>query len=420
MFSRGFKFKVFGFVLAVLLLGGIITGAKAQRDAKISVYCSRDRLHVTFTEWLPNESLTAFVDGSEVGQYTTLDDGSGEYIFPAGATSVALKRANGDAILAGKVDCSQPVSGEITGISQFSVTLPLGGHAQLSVTSKDDNGNEIELPIIWITEAGSFTADGEITATEEGEYLITAAYVVNNRSFAHIIPLTVTPPVETLKVEKDEIFVFAGQGYQIDVTALDKDGNPVEVMLEWEVGDAGEIVQPNIFVAGETAGDFEITGSIAGTDLSVDVLVHVIPLVERIQIEPKIDTLTVGETQEFHILAFNADGNEVQLPIPPRWSAEIGGINAQGVYTATAEGDETITAVLDLNEVMARRRGQGVLAGSIEPLRAELTFHITQGSTADLDEAARPRSFLATILLALLAFFGLFIFLYLKRKSSSE
>ena len=376
MLSRRVRFKVFGVIFTALLLAGIMVKAKAQNTPSISVYCSRSDIGVSFTEWLPNESLTALVDGKEIEEYTTSADGSGSYIFPAGATQIALRRENGDTIVVGEADCSKPPLSRITDVNPYNIVLALGGSTKISVTSEITDANEKEFPIIWITESGSFTPDGEITATEEGEHLIMVTHIGSGSSFSFQIPLKVTPAIAKLEPEEQEFLVFTGQSHLLEIIALDENDNPVDVMLDWEVGEAGEVIQPDVFMAGETPGDFKITGTLSGTDLSVEILVHIIPLIERIQIEPDIDTIGLGETQEFRVIGFDADGNEVPLPITPNWSAEIGEIDKKGVYSATAEGQEKVTVTLDLNEIQAQQKGQGFLAGTCKPLIDEELFDV--------------------------------------------
>ena len=373
--------ELLGILFVIFLLAGVSTIAKAQQPPKISVYCAGDEVGVSFSDWLPNETLTAQADGDEVGQITTAEDGSGAYIFSAGVTNIALVRVNGDVLVVGEADCSQPPVGEIADVNPYQVVLPLGSSAQLSATGADETGNAVELPLIWVTESGSITADGKFTATEEGNFTIMAVHVGTASSFSYQIAATVTPPIASLEVVNNEIFVFAGQTSLLEILALDGEGNPLDVALAWELGGAGEIVAPNLFLAGEETGDFILSGGITGTDLHVEITVHIIPFVESIQIEPNIDEIAVGETQEFRVVALDSEGNEVSLPIDPIWTAEIGGINASGVYTATTEGEETISAILDLSEIQAHLPGQGVLASDDIP-SGEEQFSVT----AQIDE----------------------------------
>ena len=418
MLSRSLKFKMVGFIITALLLTGVSIGVKAQNSSKISVHCSRGSIGVSFESWLPNETLAVMVDGSEVEQYTTSADGSGSYTFPSGATNVALQRTNGDTILAGEADCSNAPLGKIEDVNPYNLTLPVGGSATISVMGKIDNESTDELPVIWTTESGSITSKGEITATEEGEYLVVATYLGKGASYAYQIPLTVTAAIKKLKLDEKDFTLFVGQGRSLDVVALDENDNPVEVSLDWEVGQAGEVMPLNFFIAGETPGDFTITGSVSGTDLSVEIQVHIMPMIERIQIEPDIDSIEVGETQEFHVVAYDADDNEVSLPVSPKWSAEIGGINTQGIYTATTEGEEHVSVIVDLNEMQVQQGGQGVLAESSSPLLDEEAFAVSMRALQSrVDESkSSPQYCMGNLLLPI--FFALLLLIFAKPSPS--
>ncbi len=351
-----------------LLFALVFTPVIAQRAAPIWAFCTSGRVEVTFEAWLPNEVLTAQIDGADVGQYTTATDGSGRYQFPPTTGAITLSRANGDVILAGQADCSKPPAGKITEMNQYELILPVGGKATLVATGQDEAGNEILLDIIWIAESGSFTPEGELTGTEEGEFIITAAHIGQASAFSFQMDLIVTPPLASLVINPPEIFAFPGQGVAFNVAATDVNGVLVDVNLAWDTGGAGEIVPVNFFIAGEELGDYVLTGFIPGTDLSATVIVHLTPELASIQITPEIEEIFVGDTQQFDVVGFDANGNEIEVPTPPTWNAEIGIIDATGKYAATKDGAETITAMVDLNAIQGSTHGRRGLAKDKQPI----------------------------------------------------
>jgi hypothetical protein len=376
------KYQIHKMGIALLILiaaAGLLTfTVNAQTETPIQVFCAstNGRIQVVFTNWLANEAVTAWVDAVEIGQYATDANGNGSYSFPPGAAEILVKRSNGDTLAAGTADCSQPLPGEISTVSQYNVTLPISGTVSLSATGQDAAGNEIPIAVIWITPSGSITPQGEFTASEEGEFFISANLIGDRGAHAYLIDILVTPPLASLDVTPTEVFLFPGQSVNLEVVATDVNGNLVEVTPSWDTAGAGDIVPLNLFFAGETTGDYVITGSIPGTDLQVEVFVRISPELDRTQITPSVTELTVGETQQFDLLGFDPDGNEISLPIPPTWTAELGVIDASGNYAATTAGDETITALVDLNAIQGNPGGRRGLAMEIEPLIYAWSFKV--------------------------------------------
>jgi hypothetical protein len=382
MRTSGYLKIIFVVGVLSLLLAGLFTPAIAQRSNPIWTFCTGGRIEINFEGWLPGEALTAHVDGTAVGQYTTTAEGDGRYQFPPTTGVITLVRANGDVIVAGKADCSQPPPGKITDMNLYNLTIPVGGKTTLEATGQDEAGNDIPLDIVWITAAGSFTPEGELTATEEGEFIVTATHMGQASSYSYQMDLIVTAPLTSLEILPPEIYAFPGQGVALNVVATDVNGILVDITPQWDSGGAGEVVPVSFFIAGEELGEFTLTGSIPGTDLVATVIVYITPELASIQITPEIEELFVGDTQQFEVVGFDPEGNEMDVPVPPIWAAEMGIIDANGKYAATAEGDETITAVVDLNAIQGSTPGQRGLAGKKPPITIEWKFPVWAKETA--------------------------------------
>jgi len=374
----------------LIILGLFSSPVSAQRSIQIQAFCVSGRIEIVFTNWLPNETVTAWVADSQVGTYTTDGNGSGSYRYPVGATEVLMKRANGDSLVAGGADCAQPLPGEISTVSQYDVTIAVGGQTSLGATGQDAEGNEIPITVIWITESGSITPAGEITATEEGDYLMSANLIGDRGAYAYQISLQVTPPLASLAVTPTEWIMFPDQILVFEVVATDVDGNLVEANLTWDTAGAGEILTNNLFLAGEATGDYVVTGEIPGTDLRVEVQIRVSPELDRIQIFPEIDEMIVGDTQQFELAGFDPEGNEIPLPVPPTWTAELGVIDASGNYAATTAGNESLTVVVDVNAIQGNFEGHRGLAMERMPVIAEWSFSVKSAPIPDVsDEPAQ-------------------------------
>ncbi len=378
-----------GFVIISLLVG--IPSTMAQESPKIRVWCLGSQVEVEFFGWLADEMLTVWMGDLEIGTFSTNATGSGKYLFPAKAKDITLQRVDGDTILAGRADCSQLPVGELTAVSQYQVTLPVGGRVGLSATGTDSSSTEIPIDVIWIAELGSITAAGDFTATTEGQFLITANHIGTASSSTYQITAEVTPPLVSLEIEPAELTIFTNQGRQLTVIATDESGNVIEISPDWDTGGGGAIIPANFFVASLDPGDYTLTTTIAGTDLSASIAVQVLPLVDQIQITPEIESLEVGAIQEFAVIGFDVAGNEAQIPVAPTWTAELGVIDAQGKYAATTAGEETVTAVVDLSAFASRYKGPG-LALPKQVLTAKWMFPVVEPPDFDQVQEAIEQS----------------------------
>jgi len=75
-------------------------------------------------------------------------------------------------------------------------------------------------------------------------------------------------------------------------------------------------------------------------------------ILEGIEVTPSEVVLKVGEQQRFSVRGFDADGHEVI--IAPIWSTTGGTISTDGLYTATATGDFTVTVSIEGSPVTKR------------------------------------------------------------------
>ena len=66
-----------------------------------------------------------------------------------------------------------------------------------------------------------------------------------------------------------------------------------------------------------------------------------------LEVEPKDITIDLGGSQLYAATGYDQDGEPMDPPITPIWTATGGTINSIGLYAATEEGTHTITAGVD-------------------------------------------------------------------------
>ena len=332
---------------------------------------------VQFEGWLPEEILTMSVNGEAVSEFTTDAEGNGRYIFPSPAelVSVEAKRANGDIVVTGQADCTQPPP-EIKYMEAepFDPSVPLGGTVQFTAKTVDDDDNPVEVPTIWTADSGSITSEGLFTPAVEGITIVTLSLIGDRMASSNLIEVIVTPPLSAISIEQLEVSLVVGDVFRFSAVGVDDEGNEVDITPIWSA-DGGNMSADGFFEATE-AGEYTITANVPGIDLTASTNVLVKPEVDHVDIQPKIEELEVGDMQQFEVLAYDADGNEMELPGDVFWFADIGVIDNKGQYVATIEGEETITVTVSPAPILGGKSGGGILAKEKIFLFGNLMFHV--------------------------------------------
>ncbi len=369
------------FLLFVLLLVtgmGFASKAHAQGTpvSPFGVFCSNRELHINVEDWTPGVPLTLFVNGEEAGKMVTSDDGAAHFTGRGGGLlEITLEDADGNTLVAGRADCTVPPPE----IARFDVD-PSNANVFLDVPftfrafGVDENDEEMPVYVIWTTESGSISPDGVLTVSQPGEFIVTVTMAGDGYSSTYLINVTATAPPQSLKIFPEDITLSVGDPVVFGVTGVDAEGNEFPITPKFDI-DGGEI-DPFGFYAASEEGDFTVTATIEGIDLEATAVVHVIPVVESIEIRPQIKEIEVESTQQFEVVGIGEDGEDVPLPAAPMWSAELGEITEDGLYTATTEGIEIIEVVVPRQTFSQREGGIGVLAGMRKPFEARLGFQV--------------------------------------------
>jgi plastocyanin len=301
---------------------------------------------------------------TEGGQYTATEPGD----FTVTA-SVEGSEVQGTATV--HVD-SVPVLSRID-VTPSSCTMHVGDTRLFTAQGFDQNGNEMPITPIWSATGGAITQEGQYTATEPGDFTVTASVEgseVQGTTTVHVDPVPVLSRIDVLPssmtMNVGEIQLFTAQGF-------DQNDNPVPITPIWSAT-GGAITQEGQYTATEP-GDFTVTASVESSEVQGTATVHVdpVPVLSRIDVLPSSMTMNVGEIQLFTAKGF--DQNDNPIPITPIWSATGGAITQEGQYTATEPGDFTVTASVESSEV------QGTATVHVDPAPVLAHIVITPSSS---------------------------------------
>ncbi|MCJ7622834.1 MAG: hypothetical protein MUO76_04970 [Anaerolineaceae bacterium] len=345
-------------------------GLQQVSSSKIEVRCESGLPSIVIKDWEKGEMLKVFADDEEIGDFeTTETDGSGYFSFGEEGEiyDLLVERSNGDVIIAGVVNCAEfALEPDYLKVEPFELTLPVDASYQLSAFGFDKDDNEVEVALLWTVEGGSITSDGLFDATEVGIFVISAQCVNARNTITVLVNILVTPPIERLEINPAEATLVVGDAVEFSVIAFDIEGNIVPVIPKWEA-ESGEILSSGFFIPNES-GVVTITASIEESTVTGTAIVKVIPPVERIEIIPDGATLALNEKQQFTVVGFGADGDEVEMPSEPVWEAEIGEITSSGLYTGTTGGEDVITVAVEQSTARLERVGDGISAARRPPL----------------------------------------------------
>ncbi|WP_224244180.1 beta strand repeat-containing protein [Hyalangium gracile] len=240
-------------------------------------------------------------------------------------------------------------------VTPASVTLPVRGTRQFTVTATDAWGNTVSGTPTWAVlpaTAGTIDATGFFTAgNASGSYLSAVTATLSGVSGSADVTISASALARiivspaALTVEPRSVRQFSAQGQ-------DADGNVVPITPVWSVvNGAGSITQDGVFTATQVPGTYpdSVVATANGVTGTTSVTVTV-GGIQRVALSPLNPTVAVNGKVTFSAKAFDAFDNELPA-LPATWEVVNGGgsIDASGVFTAgTKSGTFTHTVKVTL------------------------------------------------------------------------
>lgn len=243
-------------------------------------------------------------------------------ILPAALTLLAFGVACNDEAIVEPQHVHVPAIVEISPTAQ---TLVVGEHMDVAAEVHCACGAEMQIPVAWATNDPAVAIvdaeTGRITAIGSGTVNVTAAAGELTETFvlevaervAGEIVLELLGPMGP-KPAASSYLLEPGQRLEFRALVYDKAG---VYQPDWEVewassDDNGLGVFESGLVTAREVGDHVATASSYGASASVGVKVRVPPPpVERVNVEPELVYLRVGQTAVFEAYIYDAAGNRM-------------------------------------------------------------------------------------------------------------
>ncbi len=282
-------------------------------------------------------------------------------------------------------------TGSVVGLSSIVVspsnqTIPLGLTQRFAATGYFKNGtiSNLTYAVTWASSnAGLFTfSNGSGTvglATSVGQGTGTVSASVG--STVGSTSLTIAPPaLVSLSLSPLNPSIAWGAHQQFSVTGYytDHSSQPLTTGVTWQSSaPAIASVDQNGVAAAQAVGSTNITAAFGS--FSSSTALRVLPKLIGIVVTPKSATVPVDTTEPFTATGFYSDHSTEVLISGVTWSTQspsVATINSQGVVTAIAQGQTTVSAVF------------GTLSGSASltvgpPVLVSLSITPSNSSVAD-------------------------------------
>jgi len=305
-----------------------------------------------FDEELPEAAVTWTSSNETVGTIDT------EGVFTAHAEgTVDVTATAGDATETATVTVSaeEPVLTEIT-VTPTTATLAIGETEQFTATALDQFGSAMTgVEIAWTSSdeaIGTIDANGTFTALAAGTADVTATAGNVTGSATVTVEAPAEPVLDSIQITPTGATIVIGDTQRFMATARDQDGNVMSgVAVNWTSSDetVGAIDADGIFSA-LAEGTATVTATVENITATANVTVNNgEPALASIVVVPSAITLGSGETQQFTATAFDQFGAEM-TGVEIAWTSSdeaVGTIDADGLFSALADGTATVTATAE-------------------------------------------------------------------------
>ena len=258
--------------------------------------------------------------------------------FTATAAGIAgIMCEEGGTQISGSTEITITEGGELVRIevTPTEVTLMVGHQQQFVAKGYDENNNEVPIDPIWSTTGGTITSDGLYTATEVGDFTVTASVEGSTVTGTATVHVKQESEVARIVVYPRRAILYYGQKQQFKAKGYDKQGNEVPIVPVWNAT-GGTITQQGLYTAGNRVGVFVVVARVKGSTVIGYTRVIIRPLLlKKVVVTPKRVKLYPGQQQQFSAVGYDISGNPVPItPIWRIWKATGSTITQQGLFTA--------------------------------------------------------------------------------------
>lgn len=275
-------------------------------------------------------------------------------------------------------------------------TINVGATVTLEAVAKSEDGAVLGgHDVSWSSDdedIATVNDEGVVTGQGPGETTIEAT--IEGVSDAAKVTVSLEA-VDSVAIDPPEPNVRVGGTVQLEATAFDEDGEPLQgrEVEEWKSGDeAIATVDAQGQVTGHSVGEAMISATIEGVAGTVEVTVSLIP-VDSVAIEPPDTSIFVSDTVQLTATAFDEDGEPLQGRDVEEWRSSdeaVATVDAQGQVTGHGVGEAEISAMIEDMEGAATVTVGEMPVDSVDIVPADTT--IVVGETVELTATALSAS----------------------------
>lgn len=363
---------------------------RTDEEAEISlvaVYAdgSEEVVSGSEAEWTSsNESVAVVEDGFVTGY----DAGTAIITATYGTRSVTVE-VNVDILQTLKLDADK-------------LLLDEEDSQQLTLTATYIDGTEEDITDIatWSSSDSeiAFVYKGNVFAQEMGTAQITATY--GGITVSAVVKVSVP---NSLKLSPDELSIDVNEDYQVALIATYEDGTEQDVSTEaqWSSSDTQIAQVTEGLITGIDEGNVTITAVYNNQTLTMEVEVGT---ASNLEPSTRLLTLSVNESQQIQLTAYDQDGNTKDVTEEAQWSSNNSSVAGvyQGNVTAYSKGKAEITATyasltvtIDVEVDMIEKielSEKYLMMASGESVQLEATATFSDGRTIDITDVAEWKS----------------------------
>lgn len=228
------------------------------------------------------------------------------------------------------------------------LSIPVGRSSRFEANLFDAQGNLLSgRSVQWSLEDGSVAAladDGTVIGTDIGQTRVIAS--AEGRQGTATLRVT-SNTVATVEVVPADAAVEFGASREFSVVVRATDGTTLtDREPTWATGsEAIATVSEDGVVTGVGLGETTVVAEVDGVTGEAQVAI-VAPALASLRVEPAALSVQVGQQQRVRAVGVKPDGSDV-VGLPVAWRSanpDIGTVDAEGLVTATGEGETRIEA----------------------------------------------------------------------------
>jgi hypothetical protein len=217
-----------------------------------------------------------------------------------------------------------------------TATVEMLGSVQFRAQVVDELGNAADVVPTWkvVGDSGTMNADGTYTAARLGHDVVLATFAgLNAGAQLEVIP----GKAAVVEITPKKVTVVSGMTQQFEATAYNAHRYALDIPPTWKVhNDIGTVDRSGLFTALK-AGEGAVVATV--DEITGRAQVTVTPgALKAITVEPSHIEVQAGEEVQLQAHGRDAAGNEI--PIDPTWNltADLGDLDASGVFRAARTG----------------------------------------------------------------------------------